>query len=228
VRKDGSALPSSGARRRAALAAALSTGALLTAGCLGTKYTYISHPSTNTYLKLPPAWHVYNEDEVVRSRALGLTPDQQSRFKKQIWQEEFDASPDPSIDHLFDPTADHPAGIVRVRKLSVADQDAISVGSLRTELLPTDPLGTAASTGTMEHVVSYTEVSRSGGYRGSHLVVTVQSSSGERVIVDQLGFIDGKAGSTYLLVLACPPACYSANHAAINRIFDSWVLKGHT
>ena len=218
----------SGARRRVAPGLWLVGVLVVLTGCLGTSATYISHPDSNTYLKLPANWHVYGEDEVVKSKALNLSPDQQATFKKQIWQEAFDADPQPSLDHLFDPTAGHPAGLVRVRKLSTADADAISVGSLRTELLPSDPLATATTTGPSEEVVSYTEVTRPGGYRGSHLVVNVKFASGDQMTLDQMAFIDSKAGNVYLLALACPPACYAANHATINRILASWILKGHT
>lgn len=211
-------------------AAGLVAASVLLTACLGTSYTYVSHPASSTYLKLPPSWRVYGVEDVVKSKALGLTPDQQVSFKKQIWQEAFDSDPQPSLDHVFQPGTDHPAGVVRVRTLTVADADAISVGSLRTEILPTDPLSTTTTSGNgfSEQVVSYSELSRPGGYRGSHLVVTVRFSSGELVTFDQMGFIDGKGHHTYVLALACPPACYRANKGAIDRIFTSWVLKGAT
>jgi hypothetical protein len=59
-------------------------------------------------------------------------------------------------------------------------------------------------------------------------VVNVKFASGNQMTVDQLGFIDSKAGHAYILAIACPPACYAANHATIDRVLASWVLKGHT
>src|SRR5436853_4393876 len=47
-------------------------GVLLTA-CTGSRFRYIRHESTKTYFKVPEAWRLFNEDEILKAQAAQLT-----------------------------------------------------------------------------------------------------------------------------------------------------------
>jgi hypothetical protein len=211
--------------RLRALAGALAAGLFLTAACGESRYRYISSSETQTYLKVPRQWRVFDEDEVLGSDS-SLSPQQADEARSRQYVVAFDASPTPALNHIDIPGR-HPAGLVQVVALSEDQRDSVSLKVLRAQVAGgTDPLEAQANGDPNVEVVSYEDVTRAGGIHGIHLVVNLRPASGQEfVTTNYLGLVDTATKRLYLLFVGCRATCYAQHKAQIEDIVHSWTVR---
>src|ERR1700682_1354147 len=103
--------------------------ALLLSSCGGSRYHYLSSTATQTFLKVPSSWQVFQQKQILAH--LDITDPSATQRQPLPFYVVFDADPSPSLDH--DVTGKYPLGVVRVRTLSSQERDSFSMASLRNE-----------------------------------------------------------------------------------------------
>src|SRR5262249_38825349 len=119
-----------GVRRALTLIAAGLVAAVAVAGCTS-QYHYVKSSSDHTYFKVPSAWKLYNEKDILDGIGSNLTDAQRQQELDANWRVAFDASPKPSLLHLGADGAKSPSGIAIVRTLDFDSADSLSLSALR-------------------------------------------------------------------------------------------------
>ena len=195
--------------------------ALLGAACSSTGYHYVKNSDDHTYFKVPEAWKLYGEEQVLESYSKDLSPRERAVERDTTWQVVFDASPQPSLTHLGDPKAHHPNGIAIVRELSFDDTDTLSLVSLRNLFYDID----TAVQNQMGEVIAYEPLEPDGGFHGFHLVAEVDAEKGGVVTLDQTTLVDQATSKVYTLLVTCDAKCYDDNVGQIERVVKSWTVQ---
>jgi hypothetical protein len=193
----------------------------LGAACSSTGYHYVKNSDDRTYFKVPDAWKLYDEEQVLQAYAKDLSPRERATERDTSWQVVFDASPKPSLTHLGSPKAHHPNGIAVVRQLSFDDSDSLSLGSLRNLFYDVD----SAIQNQMGEIVAYEPLEPDGGFHGFHLVADVDTQEGGVVTLDQTTLVDQATSKVYTLLVTCDAQCYDDNVDQIERVVDSWTVR---
>jgi hypothetical protein len=214
--------------RRPALLLGLAAGAaaLALTACADSGYQYVKAPTSDAFFKVPDGWKLYSlEDAPVTDRVAPLDTGGPSP-----WRLVFDASPQPSIDHLGDPSATAPVGIAVVEDLPAGASDGISVAAVRAGFMGgQDPLDLLGSGQAGLEAVTVEPFAGAGGARGSHLVFNQQVADGTWQTVDQTVVLNGAATRAYQLLVQCSAECYQANRSEIDRVVASWTVgKGRS
>lgn len=194
--------------------------ALSASACEGSGYSYISNPSTKTYFRVPEAWGLFEQNEMMSagSPAISLESLQSA---SDLWVVAFDAAPSPDLDHVLATSSRHPTGYALVRPLTEEERDTYSLASLRNEVIPLDRLEEAD--GRVE-AVSEEDIELESGAHGSRLVNKIKVGE-EFFTLDQTGLVDSGTHRVYVLVIGCKAACYEANKAVIDQVADSWTIE---
>ncbi len=212
------------APRRLYCAAALVLAGLLTAGCsLAPQYTYVSDHADSAYFKVPPSWHEVNESSL--ESAEGPT----SQEGSYLWSEAYDASPQPSVEHVFSATA-KPVAYASVISLSSAERNDISFNSMRDLLLPVTSEARQAASNDHESLSGFASLS-------DQVITNSNNDRGIREIFDyDLGVtpetfdltVMTNAATTklYFLLVQCSATCFTANYPEISQVVNSFTVGG--
>lgn len=195
-----------------AVAVALALGA-----CGAPRYQYVKSTSDRTFVRVPSDWTLYDEDDLLESSE--ESRESKEQFKELSWSVAFDASPKPSLDHVLS-VADHPTGLVQVRRLLPGQRDAFSLSDLRSLLLSFDPLSDEARLQGDVEVLESREVNR-GHLNGSELLLNLKTSDG-LVKWRQVALVDAALTRVHVLAISCDDECYAANEGVIDDVVDSW------
>lgn len=190
--------------------------------CGAPKYQYLKSSSDRTFVRVPRAWELFDEDELLSAST--RSPEQREEFKQLSWSVAFDARPDPAPDTILAPSS-FPTGLVQVWRLSPAERDTFSLADLRSLLLPYDPLGTEAKNAGQVEVLTARNVERPGGFHGSELLLNLTTPEGEVVKWRQVALLDSRVEKVHLLVVSCDLGCYEEQESVIDGIVESWKVE---
>ncbi|MFN8232446.1 MAG: hypothetical protein U0V56_02895 [Actinomycetota bacterium] len=211
----------SGARRGrvALLVAAVS---VLAASCAGSGFRYVKDSSDSAIFKIPSAWQVYDEEQILTSSEIVASPQAKEAFAAATWMVAFDAATSPSLDHLFifANAADQPTGFAQVRPLGLEERDAFSLADIRNALFDVDGSGGGAQA----ELLSSDDLLLDDGYRGLHVVFNVQDGD-TFLTVNQVGLVDPATSTLYLFAIGCEAKCYLDHQGDIDQIASSWTVK---
>lgn len=207
-------------RRRIATTAAVLAAVVLVAGCADSGFNYVKSSKDKTYFKVPDRWTLFDEQQLLEGLGDELTEAEREAELEQSWRVVFDAAPRPSLRHLGAPDAGHPVGLAVVRNLDFDTADAVSLAALRNYFYDVD---TAVQDGTGEFL-EYEELALDGGFRGSHVVASLDVS-GERMTIDQTILLDQGTTKLYGLLVSCSVACYDEHEGQISGVVDSWTVR---
>jgi hypothetical protein len=214
-------------RARWAFAALLIATCFALASCAGSGYNYVKSSVQSAYLKVPSGWKLYDQKALL-SFQRDLSEEQRDHLLDTSWQTAFDASPDPSVEHVLSRAA-HPAGLAMVSPLSPTDSDGVSDGALRNLFFPVDE----ANNDDRLTVLRYDVVDRDGGFHGVHIVARMvlnktsssQAYEGKAITFDQIALVDQERLRIYAVAVACSAKCYERNNGKISQVVDSWTVK---
>ena len=206
-------------RRVLARVGAVALVGAVAAGCAGSGYRYVKTSTANAYYKIPKNWELFDKQEVIASTGAQLSAEEENGLR---YLAIFDADPKPSLDHDLQ-TADHPFGVVRVRRLNIEERDTFNLAALRNEVIPVDEI-LDKNLGNVEVVDGPQTITQSDGLRGTRIVYTVKGTQNS-FTVDQTGLVDPATNLVYFFIVGCTADCYSANRRTITEIADSWTVK---
>jgi hypothetical protein len=215
-------LPRAWDRRFATLVIAV---CLLSTSCAGSGFRYVKDSTDTAIFKLPTAWQVFDEEQILTSSEIVASPQAKEAFAAATWMVAFDADPSPSLDHLFifANAADDPTGFAQVRPLGLEERDAFSLADIRNALFDVD----GAGGGAQAELLSSEDLLLDGGYRGLHVVFNVQD--GETFLtVNQVGLVDPGTSTLYLFAIGCEAKCYLDHQGDIDDVASSWTVKEKT
>jgi hypothetical protein len=196
---------------------------VLIAACDRPTVTYVKsgnvpRSEAHAFVKLPEGWTLYEEDDLLAGDG-DLTEEQRASLEANQWLVIFDASPDPTPDHLS-PFSEFPTGFALVRALNPLQEGDYSVDSLRNEVFPLDEL----ESGDDFELHSDERLDLPGDMEGFQL--TFSLGQGERVSkVQQVSALDPAADVIYVLVISCEATCYENEEDVIDRVVRSWTVE---
>jgi hypothetical protein len=194
---------------------------MLLAAC-ASSYTYVKNSSVKTYFKVPNEWRIFDENEIFKSQLGGLSPQGEAAAKASVWIVAFDASPKPSLSHVFSGNSRYPQGFAQVRQLSPEQKDSLSLGSIRNAIFPVNQLQTQDPS-SVEFLQS-DDLVLSGGVHGSRIVFNVRLGT-TFYTVNQTGLVNPQTSLLYLFVVGCEAHCYLDQRRTIDEIVKSWTVK---
>ena len=201
-------------------------GAGLVAGCGISGFSYVSHRDSTgavSYFKVPSDWTLYRPKQILEAANGHLTSSQISQIEAGNWTELFAGGPHPSLTEARSIASTQPTGVVSVRRLSPGEADGYSWASLRTEILSADPLNPPNPDPYV--VLSYNQFTRSGGLRGSHLVVDIKLSTGLVATLNQVALVNQNTDWVYVLGVSCTASCYGSHQGLMSEVVNSWAVK---
>ena len=187
--------------------------------CAGSGYRYVKTSSAKAYYKIPKNWELFDKQQVIASTGAQLSTEEENGLR---YLAIFDADPKPSLDHDLQ-TADHPFGVVRVRRLNIEERDTFSLAALRNEVIPVDEI-LDKSLGDVQVVDGPQTITQKDGLRGTRIVYTVKGTQNS-FTVDQTGLVDPGTNLVYFFIVGCRADCYTENRSTITEIADSWTVK---
>lgn len=201
----------------------------LVAGCGSNELTYVGNAdSAGMYFTVPSGWHAYDSKALTAAEAAwGGNEAGKAILDSTTWQAAFDASPTPSLEHVFaNVPADAPTAFASVRTLYDAEKQEKAEDptmGLRDLVLPVSTLETQARD---DFVLDTDERIEQSTFQGRHLVFRYrESADGPEQTVDQTAYLDPGGTKVYLMVVRCTTACFDAHRAAITSAVSSLTLK---
>jgi len=235
---------SSPMQRTSVLIAVASVVILAAGGCASSKFRYVAHPSTKTYLKVPRSWKGFDGNLLDRAdaKALEVAGEPAPSFIDLVfngalqWRVAFDGDPHPEPAHAVS-FAVAPVAEVRVRDLTPDERDHVNLASLRNMFFPYDQLKAEADA---EHKGQPLEanppatdsfrplrektISSAGGVRGNRVVFELRQGA-EFYVIDQTALLDARSDRVYVLLLRASESEYLSNVPLLNDVADSFTVK---
>jgi len=213
-------------------------------GCASSKFRYVAHSSTKTYLKVPKSWKGFDGRllDQADAKALEVAGEQGPTFVDLVfngalqWRVAYDADPNPQPEHAVS-FATAPVVEVRVRDLTVDERDHVNLASLRNMFFPYDqlkaqaedehkgkPLEANLPTTDSFRSLKETAITSADGVRGNRVVFEVRQR-GESYIVNQTALLDGKSERVYVLLIRASESEYLANVSLLNDVATSFTVR---
>jgi hypothetical protein len=195
--------------RRAAGAAALGLLGALLGACGG---RVVASSSQQIYFQVPPNWRIYDQ------KALAQGPAQMPALSTNPpdFYAEGSANPKPHPSDVFTASR-YPWLIALVRKLSLSEQQQMSLEGLSDVLVNVDAL---SSQGFNVQVVSPPQLMVKGTMRG-----TVASFNfGGAMEYTQETWVNSATNKVWVLVAGCSSSCFRANQSIISRVIQSFYV----
>ena len=218
---------------------------LLVAGsCAPSKFRYVSHPSTNTYLKVPRDWKAYDGQllDQLEAKAEEFGGEEAPSFVDQAfqgdlqWRVAYDGDEEPEPRHVVSFAA-APVVEVRVRELSQAEADQVNLASLRNIFFPYDqlkaqleqeleeqPLEANPPTSSEFRPLVEHAVNLDGGIRGSRIRFEIRED-GEFYVIDQTALLNGTTNRVHVLLIRASEEQFVTHRKLLDEIAGSFTVK---
>ena len=177
-------------------------------------------PAGSVYFTVPHTWTEFPTSAITAAQSDWSTdPAMKSVLDATLWQQAFDAAPQPSLTHVLGrSSSDAPTVYASLR--TVYGGETVTDTSLRDLVLPLSTLGTQVRVLRDEKVTQ-------GGAQGVHLVMSYAAAAGApEETIDQTSFLSDGKDAVYLLVVRCTTACYDANTDLIRSVTSSYTIQG--
>lgn len=204
--------------------AALVVAALLGA-CAAPEYSYIPSGDSTSFVRVPSAWTHFKESAF--EAAIYGDDINGKRLAQSSWTVGFDASPQPSADHVVSMAADAPAVYYAVREL--AGSTEITADAMRDMLVPvTQGARLAAAAQGQLHpgfeLLADQELDAAGGVRGvqvqfSYLIGDVTQTFAQKV------FVNKENTRLYILLAHCSRQCFTTHSEALEGVVSSFTVR---
>ncbi|GAB3683787.1 hypothetical protein GCM10027589_53250 [Actinocorallia lasiicapitis] len=216
-------------RRALALSLPLPFALALTA-CGSPSYHYVKNSDEHTYFKVPAGWHEIDEKSL--NATLNETdPDSATAevINKITWSTAFDADDDPSAGHLLGLGSDHPFVYATVRRLSDAEQGAVSLNQLRDIFLPvTEGSRQAAAqngSGLRGFELLRDDILTPGhGIRGIRATYNYSAALGGLQTFDLTAYTSDD-GRLFWMVIRCSAKCFKDRKSELDAIAASFTVR---
>ncbi len=220
-------------------------GLALLAGCTTATVTgadtgYISNPQEEVFVEVPTEWKQFSVDpyRVLTDRIDGIK-------RNPGWTRMADAAPEPFERHGEQPAPSHPVVSLNVvtlptdwRRQGTNGRDQISFSLLRSlsagEVgIDIDPLIAFNDGEPGVEIISYRDQFLDGKTWGSHIRVNLRIEADPEdatkdvwTTVDQFALVDYRQSKLYRLTVKCEASCFRKNKATLDRVVNSFRVKG--
>ena len=233
--------------RRAALPtpiAAVVLALVVAAGCGASKFRYVAHSDTQTFLKVPREWEMYDSDLLVEAEAAAVEAAGEAApsfvdqaFQGQLqWRVAFDGAPHPEPVNAVS-FAEAPVVEVRVRQLTEEERDRVNIASLRNMFFPYDQLKAQLAQERAEtplepnppitssfRPLSEEEIQLEGGIRGSRLRFELRQHD-DFYVIDQTALLDPEASRVHVLLMRAAEGEFILQRKLLDEIASSFTVK---
>lgn len=201
------------------------TVGLCAAGCATPSYTYVADYSDKAYFKVPPSWHQVSE------ATLQSAEGQSNTDGTFLWSRAFDASGQPSVQHIFAPTPE-PVVYASVLSMSVSERANFSYNTMRDLVLPVTSAARQAAQASNQpltgfHSFSDQVVTGKGGYRGIREIFGY-ALGGIPETFDLTVMTDSATSKLYFLLVQCTEECFANDYSQISTVMGSFTVGGGT
>jgi len=203
----------------------IAVAALVATSCSGSGFEYIKDSASTAFFKIPSAWSVYDENQILDNSSIVASPQAKQAFAQATWMVAFDGDQPASPDNLFifGNAANKPTGFAQVRPLGQSERDTFSLSTIRNALFDVD----GTTSGTPAEVLSTSDVVLPGGFHGLHIEFNVQQDQ-QFLTVNQIGVVDPATSTLYLFAIGCEAHCFIDNQSLIDQVAGSWTVKEPT
>lgn len=189
-------------------------------------YNFVSSSGADMYFEVPASWADFGSSEVFGTTHVTLSQSQLNVVESGNWADVFSAANTRSLAGLTGIFSNEPFGITQATKLTTTQRDSFSLASLRSLLIPVDPLSNAIlSSATQYTSKTYSEFVTPSGMRGSKMVVYIKQSGKPTTVLSQVAEVDSSTNWVYLIGIGCNLSCYNANSSVIGEIINSWSVR---
>jgi hypothetical protein len=207
-------------RRRTLIAAICTVAAMLAAlaGCGRGAYLYTGSEHDHMFFKVPSGW----------SR-LSMSANASTTAGQVLWVGAFDASAEPSIDHILAVTS-QPVVYATVVQMTIALRSRLSFNAMRDLILPVTQQArtTAAQTDpALTGFVSLTDqvITTSDGVRGIGEQYAYTLNGVPEIFALKV-LTNSQTTKLYVLLVQCDEMCYIAHRSQIGAVVQSFTVKG--
>ena len=189
-------------------------------------YNFVTSSGADMYFKVPSSWADYGPSQVFGTTHVTLSQSQLTVIEAGNWANVFAASSAKSLAGLTGIFSKVPFGISQATKLTPSERDSFSNSSLRSLLLPVDPLLSSSSNSGVQYTSKgYSEFVTPNGMRGSKMVVEIKELGKPAAVLSQVAEVDSSTNWVYLIAVGCDLSCYNTNSSVINEIISSWSVR---
>jgi hypothetical protein len=212
------------------VAAVVLAAGLSAAACSSPSYNYISDSADHLYFKVPPTWSTLSQNTLraAQAQALGASP-AGPEGGPIIWSTAIDASPRPSVAHVFS-IASQPVVYASVQELNSTARAGMSFDAMRNLLLPVTSVARQAvekSGGSLSgfHSIADAVLTPPGGLRGINEVFQYNLGATPEVF-DQTVLTNSETTKLYLLLVQCDESCFASHARQIATVVRSFTVQG--
>ncbi len=217
---------------------------VLAAGCGRSEFRYVAHGPTNTYLKVPRDWKAYEGDLLNRleAKAEEFAGEEGASFVDQAftgslqWRIAYDGDENPEPGHVVS-FAEAPVVEVRVRELSEAERDQVSLASLRNIFFPYDQLkaqlereraetpleANPPTSGSFRPLIER-DLNVEGGIRGSRIRFEIRQGP-LFYVIDQTALLDADTSHVHVLLMRASEEQFVTHRKLLDEIAESFTVK---
>jgi hypothetical protein len=192
-------------------------------GCAAPQFTYVANSSTNTYFKVPYAWHKISESAL------------SSELKSATgggggWTVAYEAGHQPKAGDFLSFATAHPFVFAEVGQLNSTASNQLSYDTLRDFFLPVTATArqNAASQGfplTGFKQIRDQILSPGQGVHGVRETFEYTFTGNVTDTFDEVALTNADQTVVYLLVLHCTTKCYSSDQTEINDVMSSFTIR---
>ncbi len=201
--------------------------AALLAGCGVPSQRYASDKKQGVYFTVPYTWHEISGASISKRELLSTASGAADRAASVLWQEAF--SPNShygptDVLNLKAPTS--PLVYVRVRTLLPDEVGVVSYNSLRNIIVPltTWASGTDATAPLLD-VLDDREIVQKIA-RGVRTIYSFTESGKSPQTINQTALVSDDRSTIYVLIVRCTTTCYNKSEKILNKISDSFTVRG--
>jgi len=196
-------------------------------GCGTPSQKYAADKKEGVYFTVPYSWHQITGASINKRELQSTATGAVERAASVLWQEAFTPSSSfGSTDVLSLKAPTSPLVYVRVRNLLPDEVGVVSYNSLRNIIVPltTWASGTDATAPTL-NVLDDREIVQKIA-RGVRTIYSFSAKGKASQTINQTALVSDDRSTIYVLIVRCTTDCYNKNQAVLNRISDSFTVRG--
>jgi len=203
------------------------TTVLLLSGCAQSSQKYAANKEVGTFFTVPTSWTKIAERDLRKAEKTGADAAGIEKANLVLWQEAYSKNSIISPKEIFglNPT-EHPIAFTRVRQLTMAEANGVSLNSLRDLIVPVTKLFAGESTVVSDFVLLDDEEMIEKGARGVRTTFSFTPPGSANETVKQTALISDDRTTLYFFIVRCSTKCFNANTEEINSISDSFTVRG--
>lgn len=187
---------------------------------------YAGSKKDGAFFAIPNGWFKISNAELNKEEAKSTNQDDLDRLSLVTYQVGFSAVKKVTPEQVFllDPTP-HPVIFARFRELFPEERNSISLNALRNVILPVTDLldGTIENTRNFQ-LIDDQEVVEKGG-TGVNLIYSFDFK-GVNETINQTALYSNDKSKIFLFIARCTTECYNKNVDQIEKIVNSFTVRG--